>query len=170
MFTWPGEPTRNEPGKGRLKGQQRLPDDNCSGPEVESPGFRTDGNSAYGAQHRKYSRKLIAVGRITAEPPDVWAAFLLHHAEDGSGNCRNQAITLIENSRCKRGPSPAEVSGALVASRHCNEIVMIEGSEPVKSNTQLTKRPALQALKESNKVEHRQNAATPPCVLIIRRS
>ena len=24
-------------------------------------------------------------------PPDVWAAFLLHHAEGGSGNCRNQA-------------------------------------------------------------------------------
>ncbi len=28
----------------------------------------------------------------------------------------------------------------------CNEIVMMEGSEPVKSNTQRTRRPALQAV------------------------
>src|SRR5690348_1959200 len=52
----------------------------------------------------------------------------------------------------------------------CNEIVMIEGSEPVKSSAQQTGRAALQAWKEWNKVEHFQNAATPHCVLIIRRS
>ena len=57
--------------------------------------------------------------------------------------------------------------------QNCNEIVMMEGSERVKSNPQATKptkRPALQAVKESNKVEHFQNGATSPCVLIIRRS
>jgi hypothetical protein len=47
---------------------------------------------------------------------------------------------------------------------------MMQGSEPVKSNTEGTRRPALHAAKESNKVEHLQNAATPQCVLIIRRS
>jgi hypothetical protein len=47
---------------------------------------------------------------------------------------------------------------------------MMEGSEPVKSNRPVTKRPALRALKEWNKVEHPQNAAGPACVLIIRRS
>jgi len=46
---------------------------------------------------------------------------------------------------------------ALAANR-CNEIVMIEESEPVKSSTQATRRAALQAVKESNKVEHFQNA------------
>jgi hypothetical protein len=46
---------------------------------------------------------------------------------------------------------------------------MIEGSEPIKSNTKRTRRPALQALKEWNKVESLQNAATPPCVLGSRR-
>ena len=53
---------------------------------------------------------------------------------------------------------------------HCNEIVMIERSEPVKSGTQWTRLAALHPVKESNKVEHFQNAATSPCVLIIRRS
>jgi hypothetical protein len=45
----------------------------------------------------------------------------------------------------------------------------MEGSEPIKSGTQRTRRAALQAVKESNKVEDFQNAASPPCVLIIRR-
>ena len=53
---------------------------------------------------------------------------------------------------------------------HCNEIVMIERSEPVKSGTQWTRLAALHPVKESNKVEHFQNAATSPCVLIIRKS
>jgi len=30
------------------------------------------------------------------KPPDVWAVFLLHHAEGGSVNWRKQAITLID--------------------------------------------------------------------------
>jgi hypothetical protein len=36
----------------------------------------------------------------------------------------------------------------------CNEIVMMEGSEPVNSNTQRTNRPALQAVKEAFGVAH----------------
>src|SRR5690348_15376523 len=34
----------------------------------------------------------------------------------------------------------------------------------------MTKQPVLQAVKELNKVEHFQNAASPSCVLIISRS
>ena len=35
---------------------------------------------------------------MQGQPPDVWAAFLGHHAEGGRAiNCRKQAITLIEN-------------------------------------------------------------------------
>ena len=29
-----------------------------------------------------------------AKPPDVWAPFLLHHADGGSHNCRKQALAL----------------------------------------------------------------------------
>jgi hypothetical protein len=47
---------------------------------------------------------------------------------------------------------------------------MIEGSEWIKSSAHRTKRPALQVVEESNKVDVLQNGATPPCVLIIRRS
>src|SRR5208282_91396 len=111
MFTWPGEPTRNEPGKGRLKGQQRLPDDNCSGPEVGSPRFRTVSSSACGAQHRKYSRRLISVGRITTdEPPDVWAVFLCITRKGLRGNFCYQAISLIDPAtggfECNRDFAP----------------------------------------------------------------
>jgi hypothetical protein len=49
-----------------------------------------------------------------------------------------------------------------------NEIVMMDGSEPVRTNTRRTRRPPLQAVKGLNKVEDLQNAASPPCVLIIR--
>jgi len=41
--------------------------------------------------------------RHNVMPPDVWAAFLLHHAEGGSGNCRNQAISL-------KTPSMSEIA------------------------------------------------------------
>jgi hypothetical protein len=34
-----------------------------------------------------------------SEPLDVWAAFLLHHAEGGSGNFCYQAITLKTSSQ-----------------------------------------------------------------------
>src|SRR5207302_10906341 len=67
---------------------------------------------------------------------------------------------------------PGSANGERTSRRppHCNEFVMIERSEPVKSSTQWTRRAALHPVKESNRVEHFQNAASSPCVLIIRRS
>src|SRR5437588_1939606 len=47
---------------------------------------------------------------------------------------------------------------------------MMEGSEPVKSDTQRPTRSSLYVVEESNKVENFQNAASSCWVLIIRRS
>jgi hypothetical protein len=54
--------------------------------------------------------------------------------------------------------------------RHCNEIEMMGGSEPIMLNTKRTTRRNLQVIEKSNKVDRFQNAATPCSVLIIRRS
>jgi hypothetical protein len=69
------------------------------------------------------------------------------------------------------GSSEAMCAAAIQRVRQdCNEIVMMEGSEPAILNTQRTTRSSLQVIEESNKVDRFQNAATPCCVLIIRRS